>query len=122
MGKERCGKGVLPRASVGSSLRTPGNQKVLLEASLNLERIGVVGFFLTAKPQATRTRDEIPPRPRPAALTQPGGNRPTWGGGWGRRERATRGAMTGSLGLVLRCEAENLRGRAILEVKSGLAF
>lgn len=36
-------------------------------------------------------------------------------------ESDVRGAMIGSLCLILSCQVENLRGRAILEVKSSLS-
>ena len=114
---------------MGLGLRSRGKEQVLLvqKLPLNLERICLVGVFLNCKTPSNQDwgRESFPPPPPPPCssyallrdLVDLGGILLGEEG-----EGDVLGAMIGSLGLILSCEVENLRGRAILEVKSSLPF
>lgn len=98
-----------------------------MEVPLNLERIDLVSFFELQKPShQDRGRDSTPTRtPTPPCSPYTLLRDQADLGGillWEKREGDVRGAMFGSLGLILSCEMEILRGRSILEVKSSFPF
>lgn len=103
--------------------RTQGNEKVLLVPKLPGKDLFSRCFELQ-KTQATRIGEGIPPPPTPdpAGFAHLLRDQVDLGGILlGKKgESDVRGAMIGSLCLILSCQVENLRGRAIFEVKSSL--